>query len=68
MLAELAYGLVMNPLPAHGAIMREATRLVEAGKIKVRLDPTTYTLAEVAAAHRDLIDGKADGKLVISVA
>jgi NADPH:quinone reductase-like Zn-dependent oxidoreductase len=53
---------------AHGAIMREATRLVEAGKIKVRLDPTTYTLADVNAAHRDLLDGKADGKLVVSVA
>ncbi|MBK4738371.1 zinc-dependent alcohol dehydrogenase family protein [Noviherbaspirillum pedocola] len=53
---------------AHGAIMREATRLVEAGKIKVRLDPTRYTLGDVTAAHRDLIDGKADGKLVISVA
>lgn len=53
---------------AHGAIMREATRLVEAGKIAVRLDPTTYTLDQVNAAHRDLIDGKADGKLVVSVA
>ncbi|ALK96745.1 quinone oxidoreductase [Massilia sp. WF1] len=53
---------------AHGAIMREATRLVEAGKIEVRLDPTTYTLADANTAHRDLIDGKADGKLVISVA
>jgi NADPH:quinone reductase-like Zn-dependent oxidoreductase len=53
---------------AHGAIMREATRLVEAGKVRVRLDPTTYTLADVNAAHRDLIDGKADGKLVVSVA
>ena len=53
---------------AHGVIMREATRLVEAGKVEVRLDPTTYTLADVTAAHRDLIDGKAGGKLVISVA
>lgn len=53
---------------AHGAIMREATRLVEAGKIQVRLDPATYTLADANAAHRDLIDGKADGKLVVSVA
>jgi NADPH:quinone reductase len=53
---------------AHGAIMREATRLVEAGKVEVRVDPTTYALADVTAAHRDLIDGKARGKLVISVA
>lgn len=52
---------------AHGAILREATRLVEAGKIKVRLDPAEYSLAEVEAAHRDLIGGKAEGKLVVSV-
>jgi NADPH:quinone reductase-like Zn-dependent oxidoreductase len=52
---------------AHGAIMREATRLVEAGKVKVRLDPAEYSLAEVEAAHRDLIGGKAEGKLVVSV-
>jgi NADPH:quinone reductase len=52
---------------AHGAIMREATRLVEAGKVRVRLDPNEYTLANANAAHRDLIDGKADGKLVVSV-
>lgn len=53
---------------AHGAIMREATRLVEAGKVKVRLNPAEYTLADVHAAHRFIIDGKADGKLVVSVA
>lgn len=53
---------------AHGAIMREATHLVEAGKLKVRLDPTAYTLDQVGAAHQVLIDGKADGKLVVSVA
>lgn len=53
---------------AHGAIMREATRLVEAGKVRVRLDPTEYTLENVGAAYRDLIDGKADGKLVVSAA
>ncbi|HEX9173330.1 MAG TPA: zinc-dependent alcohol dehydrogenase family protein [Telluria sp.] len=52
---------------AHGAIMREATRLVEAGKVKVRLDPAEYTLANVGAAHQDLIDGKAEGKLVVSI-
>jgi NADPH:quinone reductase len=52
---------------AHGAIMREATRLVEAGKVRVRLDPNEYALADANAAHRDLIDGKTDGKLVVSV-
>lgn len=53
---------------AHGAILRQATGLVEAGKLKVRLDPTEYTLDNVDAAYRRLIDGKADGKLVVCVA
>jgi NADPH:quinone reductase-like Zn-dependent oxidoreductase len=53
---------------AHGAILREATRLVEAGKIEVRVDPTEYALADANAAHRDLVDGKASGKLVVSIA
>lgn len=52
---------------AHGAIMRAASQLVEAGKVTVRLDPTEYSLAEVAKAHQAIIDGTADGKLVISV-
>ncbi|MFS2026929.1 zinc-dependent alcohol dehydrogenase family protein [Massilia sp. CT11-137] len=53
---------------AHGAIMREATRLVEAGKVNIRIDPTEYTLANVADAHRAIADGTAAGKLVVSVA
>lgn len=53
---------------AHGAIMREATVLVEAGKVRVRLDPTPYTLADVADAHRAIVDGTASGKVVISIA
>lgn len=53
---------------AHGAIMREASRLVEAGKVKVRVDPGRYTLDSVADAHRDLAEGRAEGKLVVSVA
>jgi len=52
---------------AHGAIMREATRLVEAGKVKVRLDPAPYTLADVTDAHKAIVDGKANGKVVVSI-
>jgi len=52
---------------AHGAILREASRMVEAGKVKVSLDAATYSLAEVAAAHRAIIDGTATGKVVITV-
>lgn len=52
---------------AHGAIMREATRLVDAGKVAVRLDPRTYALADVARAHADAARGDAQGKLVVEV-
>ncbi len=52
----------------HGAIMREATRLIEAGKIKVTLDAAHYSLATVGAAHQSIIDGTTRGKLVIDVA
>ena len=43
--------------------MRE---LIEAGKIKPAVD-RTYPLSEVATAIRDLIDGRARGKIVITV-
>ena len=52
----------------HGAILREATRLIEAGKVSVRLDPRTYALADVARAHADSVSGNAQGKLVVDVA
>jgi NADPH:quinone reductase-like Zn-dependent oxidoreductase len=53
---------------AHGAIMREATHLVEAGKVKIRVDPTEYTLANVSDAHQAIVNATAKGKLVVSVA
>lgn len=52
---------------AHGAILREATKLIEAGKVTVLLDATPYTLATVAAAHALVDAGKATGKLVVDV-
>jgi len=51
----------------HGAILREATRLVEAGQIKVTLDPRPYSLATAGAAHQAIVDGTARGKLVVDV-
>jgi NADPH2:quinone reductase len=53
---------------AHGAILREATRLIDAGKISVRLDPRVYALADVTRAHAAAARGDAQGKLVIDVA
>lgn len=51
----------------HGAIMREATKLVEAGQLTIMLDPQRYTLATVDAAHQAVADGTAKGKLVVDI-
>jgi NADPH:quinone reductase-like Zn-dependent oxidoreductase len=52
-----------------GTELRAAARLdlvkrVEAGSLRVIVD-ATYSLAEVAAAHRELKDGHAHGKIVL---
>ncbi len=52
----------------HGQILREATRLSQAGKIAPRLDPRRYTLDSVAEAHRAIEDRSAAGKIVIDIA
>ena len=49
----------------HGEILREGARLIEAGKIRVKVDPRSFTLETVGAAHLALADGSARGKLVI---
>ena len=51
----------------HGAILREAAKLVEAGSVRVRLDPARYALQDVNAAHAALSGGAARGKVVIDV-
>jgi NADPH2:quinone reductase len=51
----------------HGAILREATRLAESGKLVPRLDPHSFSLAEVEAAHRLVAERRAAGKVVVSV-
>ena len=51
----------------HGAIMREATRLVEEGKIKVLLDPRRFTLDNVDEAYQAIADGRGNGKLVVDI-
>jgi NADPH:quinone reductase-like Zn-dependent oxidoreductase len=52
---------------AHGRILREAARLVDAGMIRVNLDPRRFALADADEAHRCLIDGTARGKIVIDI-
>jgi NADPH2:quinone reductase len=51
----------------HGKIMREATRLAEAGKIKPRVDPRRFTLTTVGEAHEAVKSHTAAGKIVIDI-
>lgn len=51
----------------HGLIMQHASKLIEAGKIKVQVDARRFAFDEVDAAY-DVIDaGGARGKLVIEI-
>jgi NADPH:quinone reductase len=51
----------------HGEILREATRLVAAGKVFPRLDPRHFTLSTIDAAYAAQGDRTAAGKIVIDV-
>jgi NADPH:quinone reductase len=51
----------------HGEILREATRLVEEGKVVPRVDPRTFTLHTVDDAYQAIRARTADGKLVVEV-
>ena len=51
----------------HGAILREANKLIDAGQLHVRLDPRRFTLQTAHAAHVAQSDGSARGKLVVDV-
>jgi NADPH:quinone reductase len=50
----------------HGDIMREATRLVEAGKLVPRVDPRHFELSSVGEAYRALESNDAAGKIVVA--
>lgn len=50
----------------HGAILRELSALVEAGKVKPLIDPHRFTFADAPAAHAFLQGGTAVGKVVLS--
>jgi NADPH:quinone reductase-like Zn-dependent oxidoreductase len=52
----------------HGAIMTEAAKLVDAGKVRVLLDEHRYALSEVQQAHEAMQDRSARGKVVVEVA
>lgn len=52
----------------HGEILREASRLVDAGQLRPVVDPTRFTLEEASAAHDWLQTRRASGKVVVEVA
>jgi NADPH2:quinone reductase len=51
----------------HGEILREATRLAEAGNLMPRVDPRRFDLESVAEAYRALEQRDAVGKIVVDV-
>lgn len=52
----------------HGHILREATRLIESGKLKPRVDPRRFSLATVDNAYLAIEQPIAAGKIVVDVA
>lgn len=51
----------------HGAILREAARLAEAGKLMPKVDVREFTLDQVEEAHRLVETRSAEGKVVVTV-
>ncbi|WP_342620970.1 zinc-dependent alcohol dehydrogenase family protein [Rhodoferax sp. GW822-FHT02A01] len=52
---------------AHGNILSEVTKLVEAGKVSPRLDDHPFWLHDADTAHEWVRSGQANGKVVITV-
>ncbi|MGF6770078.1 NADPH2:quinone reductase [Paraburkholderia sp. GAS199] len=52
----------------HGEMLREATRLAEAGKLAPRLDARRFDLTSAEAAYEAMTSGNARGKVVVEVA
>jgi NADPH:quinone reductase-like Zn-dependent oxidoreductase len=52
----------------HGQILKAATRLIEAGKVKPLLDERCFDLAHARDAHDAQLSGSIVGKIVIDVA
>jgi NADPH2:quinone reductase len=51
----------------HGAMLADATALVQAGKLKPRLDPRRFDLSSAELAYEALTNGTARGKIVVDV-
>ncbi|MGG5872237.1 zinc-dependent alcohol dehydrogenase family protein [Pseudomonas peli] len=51
----------------HGAILREAATLADAGQLRIRVDQQRYKLHEVNEALRQVAEGRGKGKTVIEL-
>jgi NADPH:quinone reductase-like Zn-dependent oxidoreductase len=51
----------------HGEILGEAKKLVDAGKIRPRIDPRRFTLQTVEEAYRAIEAGGTSGKIVVEI-
>jgi NADPH:quinone reductase len=51
----------------HGEMLREATRLADAGKLKPRIDARRFDLAHAERAYAAMQDGTARGKIVVEI-
>jgi NADPH2:quinone reductase len=51
----------------HGEILKEATKLIEAGKVIPFLDSHHYALSTTENAYRDIESGKTKGKVVVDI-
>jgi len=51
----------------HGEILAEGARLVDAGRLRVRVDPRRFTLADAEEAHRVVAGGTGLGKVVVEI-
>lgn len=52
---------------AHGEILTEIARLVDAGKIRPHVDASRFQLHQIAAAHAFAESGKQIGKVVVTI-
>ena len=51
----------------HGEILAQAAKLVDAGKIKPRVDPRRFTLQTVEEAYRAIEERGTSGKIVVEI-
>ncbi|GLO29177.1 hypothetical protein PPUN12996_12330 [Pseudomonas putida] len=51
----------------HGAILREAAKLADAGQLTIRVDRQRFALDEVNDAFRQVAEGRAKGKTIIQL-